>query len=310
MMKDYILLTGGTGFIGSHLAERLLKENNNLIILKRSFSDTWRIDHLIKEYSDDQLIFINTDEKNISDIFKDYNIEGIFHLAAAYIKNPSHQDIMTTVQSNINYPTELLNLAVNNNVKYFINTGTFFEYSLKNLPLTEKSEIDSLNFYSTSKIAFEDILKYYCKEYNISCATLKLYTPYGPRDDENKIIPYLILSSLKGEEININNPNNRLDIVHVFDIIDSYMKLKNKILDLEKYESFNVARDINYSIDEIYSSIKFNLGFEEKRDLNENQIPIFSDPAKIKSYLDWEPKIDINEGIKNTIDYYKEKYDL
>ena len=309
-MKNYILLTGGTGFIGSHLAERLLKEENNLIILKRSFSDTWRIDHLINEYSNEKLILINIDEENLTDIFENYNIEGIFHLAAAYIKNPSHKDVINTVQSNIEFPTELLNLAVDNNVNYFINTGTFFEYSLETLPLTEDSEIDSLNFYSTSKIAFEDILKYYCKEHDISCATLKLYTPYGSRDDENKIIPYLILSSLRGEEININNPNNRLDIVHVYDIIEAYLKLKNKILDLEKYESFNVARDINYSIDEIYSSIKFNLGLEAEKDLMENQIPIFSDPRKIKKFLDWEPKIDINEGIKITIDYYKDKYNL
>ena len=309
-MENYILLTGGTGFIGSHLAERLLEEGNNLIILKRSFSDTWRIDHLIKEYPNERLILFNVDGEDLMDIFKNFNIEGIFHLAAAYIKNPSHEDIMTTIRTNIEFPTELLNLAVNNYVKYFINSGTFFEYSLKNLPLTEDSEIDSLNFYSTSKIAFEDILKYYCKEYDISCATLKLYTPYGPRDDENKIIPYLILSSLRGEDVNINNPHNRLDIVHVYDIIDAYLKLKNNILDLEKYESFNVARDINYSIDELYSSIKFNLGLEEERDLKEKEIPMFSDPSKIKKFLGWEPKININKGIEITINYYKERYHL
>lgn len=309
-MEKYILLTGGTGFIGSHLLERLLNEGNNVILLKRSFSDTWRINPLIKKYNEKELKIFNTDETNLKDIFKKYEIEGIFHLAAAYIKNPNHEEIMLTVKSNIEFPTELLNLAVNNNVKYFINTGTFFEYSLKSLPLTENSEIESLNFYSTSKIAFEDILKYYNKEYDIAAATLKLFTPYGPRDDENKIIPYLILSSLRHEEININNPNNRLDIVHVYDIIDAFMGLKDKISDLSDYESFNVAKDINYSIDEIFSSIKFNLNIIEELDLNEENIPIFANPQKTKEFLNWEPKLSINEGIKDTINYYKNKYNL
>lgn len=306
-MEKFILLTGGTGFIGSHLSEKLLEKNYKLILLKRSFSPIWRINRFMDNQN---LILCDTDKINLSDIFDNYDVEGVFHLAASYIKNPSHNDILTTVKSNIEFPTELLDLASNNNVKYFINTGTFFEYSLDKLPLTESSNIDSLNFYSTSKIAFEEILKYYSKEYDIKSSTLKLYTPYGPRDDETKIIPYLILNTLNKQEVNINNPNNRLDIVHVYDIVEAYIKLKDYILSFKEYESFNVAKDINYSIEEIYNTIKFNLNLETENKINENEIPIFSNPSKIKNMLNWEPKIDINEGIINTIDYYKKKYDL
>ena len=298
---DTVLLTGGTGFIGSHLLESLLKECN-VVLLKRSFSDTWRINHLL---NNDNLSVINIDKSNLGDIFNNYTIKGVFHLAAAYIKNPSHEDILKTLESNINFPTELLDLCVKNNVKYFINTGTFFEYSLDNLPLTEESEIDSLNFYSTSKIAFEDILKYYTKEYDINASTLKLYTPYGPRDDTSKIIPYLIINSLKKQAITINNPDNRLDIVHVYDIVDAYLKLKGKITKFDSYEAFNVARDINYSIDEIYSSIKYNLGLTDEFNVDESKIPIFSNPDKIDNVLGWKARMGINEGIRNTIDYYK-----
>ena len=305
-MEKYILLTGGTGFIGSHLAEKLREKDYNLIILKRSFSPIWRINNLDNK----NLILCDIDKIDLTDIFDNYSIEGIFHLAAAYIKNPTHEDILTTIKSNIEFPTELLDLASNNNVKYFINTGTFFEYSLDKLPLTESSDIDSLNFYSTSKIAFEDILKYYSKEFDINASTLKLYTPYGPRDDETKIIPYLILNTLEKQEININNPLNRLDIVHVYDIVDAYLKLKDNILKFDEYESFNVAKDINYSIEEIYNVIKFNLGLENEININENEIEVFSSPTKIKNMLGWEPKIGINEGINNTINYYKKKYDL
>lgn len=304
-----ILVTGGTGFIGSQLVERLLTENKSIIILKRSFSDTWRIDHLIDKYSNN-LTLLNIDEIELENIFSSYDIEGIFHLAASYIKCPTHEDIITTVQSNIDFPTTLLDLAVRNDVEYFINTGTFFEYSLNKLPLTESSKIDSLNFYSTSKISFENILKFYSKEYGIKASTLKLYTPYGPKDDENKIIPYLIIKTLKKEEVNINNPNNRLDIVHVQDIINAYIKVKENILNFNNYEVFNIAHDKSYSINEIYSSIKYNMNLEKKLNINEDAISTFSDTTKVKNMLNWEPKLGIDEGIKNTIEYYKEKYGL
>lgn len=305
-MEEYILLTGGTGFIGSHLLEKLLKEGFKVVLIKRSFSKIWRIYNI--DHSEN-LVTVDIDKTNLEDVFKKYQISGIIHLAAAYIKNPTHEDILTTIKSNIEFPTSLLDIAVRNDVKFFINTGTFFEYSLEELPLIESSKIDSLNFYSTSKIAFEDILKYYAKEYDIKGATLKLYTPYGPRDDETKIIPYLILNSLEKREININNPLNRLDIVHVYDIVDAYLKLIDKILTFDKYEAFNVARDINYSIDEIHSAIDYNLGLTSDK-INEENIDVFSKPDKIESVLNWEPKIGIYEGLKNTIDYYKNKYNL
>ena len=306
-MKKSLLLTGGSGFIGSHLAERLIEENYELIILKRSFSSTWRINSLIEE-KPENLVLFDIDKSKLEDVFNNYSVEGIFHLATAYINNPTHEEILTIVKSNIEFPTELLDLTVKNDIKYFINTGTFFEYSLDNLPLNEYSKICPQDFYSTSKVSFEEILKYYYNEYDFHASTLKLYTPYGPRDDETKIIPYLIINTLKQQEIKINNPQHRLDIVHVYDIVDAYIKLKDNILKFKDYETFNVAKDINYSLDEIFSYIKFNLNLEKEMKIDEKEIPMFSNPEKIKNTLNWEPKIDINKGIANTIDYYRNKY--
>lgn len=303
----YILVTGATGFIGSHLIERLLKEENNLIIIKRSFSNINRISNIINQYNDNVVLF-DIDKQKLSEVFNKYEIEGIFHLAASYIKDSSTENIKTMTQSNIAFPTELLDLAVRHEVKYFINTGTFFEYSLDKLPLTETSPIDSLNYYSTTKIAFEDILKFYTKKYNINSSTLKLYTPYGSRDDENKIIPYLIINTLKNQEVNINNPDNRLDIVHVNDIIDAYMNVKDKILSFDDYEVFNIAAEVNYSINEIYAVIKYIIN-QEDYEIDKKSLPIFNDCTKIKNILKWEPKLKIEDGIKLTVDYYKKIYE-
>lgn len=302
----YILVTGATGFIGSHLIERLLKEKNNLIIIKRSFSKMERINNIISQYKDNVILF-DIDKQELDNVFNKYEIEGIFHLATSYVKDTSTEKIKTMTQSNIEFPTELLDFAVRYEVKYFINTGTFFEYSLDKLPLTETSKIDFLNYYSTTKIAFEDILKFYTKKYSIKSSTLKLFTPYGSRDNENKIIPYLIINTLKNQEVNIKNPNNRLDIVHVNDIIDAYMNVKDKILSFDNYEVFNIATDVNYSINEIYSVIKYIIK-QEDYVLDEKTLPIFNDCTKTKNILKWEPKLKIEDGIKLTVDYYEKIY--
>lgn len=306
---DSILITGGTGFIGSHLTEYLLKNGKTVILLKRSFSNTWRIDEIKEEYKNN-LILIDIDKEPLQNIFENYNIEGIFHLATYYKKQHQYEDVEKMIETNIKFPTKILENAVNSNIKYFINTGTFFEYSLNQIPLTELTSIDLLNLYSTTKIAFENILKFYNKEYKINSSTLKLFTPYVSRDNEHKIIPYLIINSLKNNEINIKNPKNRLDIVHVSDIIDAFYKVRQNIHNFNDYEVFNIAKDINYSIEDIYSSIKFNLNIENKKDYNENSIPLFSNPKKTKKMINWEPKIEIDTGMKLTINYYKEKYNL
>ena len=294
----YILLTGGTGFIGSHIVERLLNENYKLLLVKRSSSNLWRINHLL-----DNANLVLVDNGNLKDIFTNYSIEGVFHLATHYIKNHEYQDIESIIESNIEFPSKLIDLSVNADIKYFINTGTFFEYN-KTIPLSETSIIHPFNFYSSTKIAFEDILKYYFNEYDINIATLKLFTPYGPRDDVKKIIPYLIINLLNNNEVKINNPNNYLDIVHVSDIAEAYLKLKDKILKFRNYEVFNVSNDISYSIGDILSVIKFNLNLQNKPTLNPK---VFANSSKINSTLNWKPELDIFEGINNTIDYYKQR---
>ena len=192
-MSKYIMLTGGTGFIGSHLLEELLKENYKVILLKRSFSNTWRIAEVLNH---ENLILKNLDEEDLNDIFSQYAIEGILHLATYYIRSHKSDEISEMINTNINFPTQLLENAVNNNVKFFINTGTFSEYDLDASPISEDSELKAFNLYSSTKTAFEDILKYYHGKNDLICATMKLFTPYGPKDDENKITPYLIIKSI------------------------------------------------------------------------------------------------------------------
>ena len=305
-MSKYILLTGGTGFIGSHLLEELLNQNKKVILLKRSFSNTWRINEFIEN---EDLILKNIDKIQLEDVFSQYDIKGSFHLAAFSQRVHSPNSVQEMIDSNIKFPTCLLEQCITNNCKFFINTGSFFEYDLNNHPIAENSPIKAFNLYGSTKIAFENILKYYSDKYTMKCFSLKLFTPYGPKDDMNKILPYLIINSMKKNDLVIKSPNKKLDFVYIKDIIDAYILLMNNVHKFNKYESFNIGTNISTSIKDLLKIIEEYLGknkniaFENIE--NEN---VICDNNKIKEKLSWNPKITLKNGIKHTIDYYK-KYE-
>lgn len=302
---DYILVTGGTGFIGSHLIERLLNENYNVILLKRSFSDTWRVKHLFDNFSK-KLILVDIDLINLEEVFEKYSIEGIFHLATYYNKNPNFNEIKPMGESNIIFPLELINLAIKYKVNYFINTGTFMEYTLNNEQLVCSYDLNPKTFYATTKISFEEILKFFESNYPIHIATLKIYSPYGDKDDVKKIIPYLVNNTLNNKQVSINYPNNKLNLVFVDDIVSAFLKLREHILQFNEYESFDIANNISYSLSEIYNFIE---NFVEKNEtisikgVEIGNIPNINHNKKIS----WRPHIKIEDGLKKTIEYYKKK---
>ena len=300
---NYILVTGGTGFIGSHLVERLLNDNHNVILLKRSFSNIWRVKHLFDEFSK-QLILIDIDLTDLEEVFSKYSIEGIFHLATYYNKNPTFDEIHPMAESNLIFPIDVLNLSVKYNVKYFINTGTFMEYTLNKEQLVSSYDLDPKTFYATTKISFEEIVKFFEANYDIHASTLKIYSPYGDKDDVNKIIPYLINNILDGEDISINNPHNRLNVVYVDDIVSAFIKVRENILEFDKYESFDVGGNVSYSLSDIHDFIDNFIKNGDTIDIEGVEVDGIPN-IEHNEMISWHPEINIEMGLKKTIEYYK-----
>jgi nucleoside-diphosphate-sugar epimerase len=311
-MTKNLLITGATGFIGSNLLEELLKNNYEVTLLKRSFSDNWRIEHLLNNSKIDLKVY-DIDQIELGTIFDENEISGILHLATYYRKYHTTDDISPMMKSNINFPIELIDLAVSHNVDFFINTGTFFEYDTISVPLSENSELNPFNFYAKTKIAFESSLKYYFSEKGINTSTMKIFSPYGPRDEEKKIIPHLILNLLKNNPVELSQGLQKLDFVYVKDITRAYLKLIENINNFDSYETFNIAGGFPYSIREIVSILEEITGSQldtKWAEHIENENIIFSNINKSKEYLNWAPEYNIHEGLKETINYYRDKYDL
>jgi nucleoside-diphosphate-sugar epimerase len=308
-MIETVLVTGGTGFIGRHVIELLIKNQYKVIVLKRSFSNTWRI----KEF-ENQIVSYDLDKVELQEIFQRESVDKIVHLATYYRKNHSPEDVEPMIVSNILFPVKLLENAKEFGVKSFINTGTFFEYSHDSLPIVEDSNEKPFNFYARTKIAFENILESYCNDYGIKSITLKLFSPYGPYDNEQKIIPLLINHAIKDEEISLTHGLQKLDFVYVKDIAEAYIDALENISKLDKYEAINIGNGFPYSIRDIVSLLEEIIGKPIKKHWNENfddnMDVIYPDIKKSNKILNWKPKYTLKRGLEETLNYYRGKNDI
>ncbi|ALO46415.1 NAD-dependent epimerase/dehydratase family protein [Pseudohongiella spirulinae] len=300
-----ILLTGATGFLGSHLLECLVEEGYIVTILKRSTSDTWRINHLL-----DQVRSYDLDNDPLVKVFEEKRIDLIIHLATLYQKDDEVMKVIPMLRSNVNFPTELLEFAIRHKVKHFINTGTFFEYDWSAMPLNEQAPISAFNFYAKTKIGFESILQSYANK--IAIVTLRLFSPYGERDNF-KLVPSIIDKALRKNVIELSDGLQKLDFIYTKDIVSAYVKSIKYIEGRSiGYETFNIGSGNAISIRDVVSVLEQQLGYTvEKRwgkpsDLNE-QI-VYADIRKAKNILGWSPKYSIHDGIQRTLEYYKEKF--
>ena len=299
---DTILLTGATGFLGSHLLEALLGNGYKVIILKRSTSSTWRINHLLNRVRSYDL-----DRVSLNEVYSDNPIDTVIHLATFYRKYASFDEVAEMVSSNVTFPVELLENGIRHNLRYFINTGTFFECDCSVFPISEYTPNKPYNFYAKTKLMFESILSSYQEQINI--LTLRLFSPYGERDN-NKLIPMLIQKSLLGEKIDLSNGFQKLDFIYASDVIHAYLKALNRLkVGKYDYRIYNIGSGVGVSIREIVFLLEQLLGRSLEKSWSEVpkiDIPVvIADIARAKEELDWAPANTIGTGLAKTLQYYR-----
>ncbi len=297
-----ILLTGATGFLGSHLLRALLKNNYKVIILKRSTSDIWRIKKLLNQ----GVVIYDVNMITLDKIFLDNDIDIIIHLATLYSKLDDNVDIKGMFEVNITLPSQLLELGVEYGIKCFINTGTFFEYECLNLPIAENSKIKPLNLYSKTKIAFESILKQYSNK--ITIRTLRIFSPYGEKDND-KLIPMIIQKALKCEKIFLSDGLQKLDFIFVSDVINAYLGVLESIDSRYNYRIYNIGSGNTTSVREIVSiveqQLEKNIDKVWSNPIATDRPVVIADIKRAKKELNWQPEISIHQGISKTIKYYR-----
>jgi nucleoside-diphosphate-sugar epimerase len=285
-----ILITGATGFIGSHLVERLIRDRYNVIILKRSTSDIWRIKNVLNK-----LKSYDIDKIDVETIIGNEKIDFIIHMATNYGRKS--ETIKDIIESNIVFPSVLIETALKNGLRGFINTDT--------------STLNTYSFYSSTKKAFLHLLNYFHKEKELKIINLQLQYVYGPKDDESKFIPHLIKSILKDESIDASPGMQKRDFIFVEDVIDGFLGAIDLIGKMDKdFFTLEIGMGRAISIRD-FSNIVERLTNRRAR-INWGSLPyrkseIFDLKADIKitkELLNWRPKHSLDEGLKKTIKWF------
>jgi len=284
-----VLLTGATGFLGSHLLEALLNKGHEVVILKRSSSNIYRIQNKI-----DNVISYDVDLQPLDLAFEEQEIDVVIHTAGRYGRDGC--SITKIIESNVMFGVKLLDACQKYNIDTFINTDTLLQSCVDN--------------YSLSKKHFSDWLKQCSDEVQI--INLKLEHMYGIKDDNNKFVVW-ILSQLKNNvaEIKLTPGGQKRDFIYVSDVVSAFLTVLDENKALPRFSEFEVGTGRSISVREFVERILY---FYQKSDSKSQTKLLFGaipyrkgeamsvsvDITDLKK-IGWQPMVSLDDGLSRII---------
>jgi len=302
------VVTGGAGFIGSHLVDQLVKSGHQVTVLDNL--STGRLSNL--NQIKNKIKFINIDisskKKSIKKYFK--KIDWVFHLAGIADIVPSITNPNSYFKTNVKGTLNILEVSKKAKVKKLIYAASASCYGIpKKYPTNEKTEIDPQYPYALTKLIGEQLVIHWAKIYNMPNISLRFFNAYGPRSRTTgaygAVFGVFLAQKLAKKPLTIVGDGNQTrDFIHVSDLVDAMIKSakKGKI-----GEIYNVGGGKEVTVNKIAKLIGGRRFYIPKRPGEPDRS--LADITKIKRSLNWRPKIKIEEGIKNllnNINYWKD----
>ncbi len=300
-MKKRILIIGGTGFIGYHLAKYCIKKN--FLITSVSTKKP------IKKRNLNKVNYIFSDISNKKKLFKSLSNQKFDYVVnfGGYV---DHSDSKKTYNTHFIGCKNLVNFFEKKKILKFIQMGSSLEYGNLKSPHKENATTSVRKLkstYSKSKLLATNYLLDKFKKKKFPCIIFRLYLSYGPKQDFNRLIPIVIRQCLVGNAFSVSHGNQIRDFVYIDDLIKLIFKsLKNKTCG----QIFNIGSGKLIKIKTLINKIKKNLKkgsplFGKIKLRKDEQLNIFPDIEKTKNCFNWKANTSISNGVKKTIDYYK-----
>lgn len=312
-MVTRILITGATGFVGSNLLRRLVNATDEIHILTRPNSNTWRICDIIDKTYNHAVDLLESEKlkKILTEIQPDY----IFHLANAGVYGGVSVSDEELVKVNLIGFINLISGLEEINYKGFINVGSSSEYGLKDRPMRETDFCEPMNTYGVTKLAATTCASFVAKIKNKPIVTFRLFSPFGLYDDHRRLITKTILDVLANKELTLTNPDAVRDYIFIEDIIELFLEAKDKADDF-KGEIFNVGTGKEHKISEVVDLIikMINPGYKIKWEVASTRLweskKWEANMTKTFSAFNWRPRYSLEEGLKKTIEWFIKNKDL
>lgn len=322
-MKTYFI-TGGAGFIGSTLSEKLIKEGHKVVAIDNfcDFYDTKIKENNVKELLQNPNFKLYRkdirDKEAIKQIFDENQIDIVMHLAAMAGVRPSIENPVLYQEVNCMGTQNILEEMKAHNIKNLVMASSSSVYgNCKEVPFREDMIVDfAISPYAATKKANEVMTHVYHKLFNMNVIMLRFFTVYGPKQRPDLAINKFTRLMLNNEEIPMfGDGSTSRDYTYVDDIVDGIIKSCNYVMENENiYEILNLGNSSPVSLKEMINTIAKVIGTEAKI----KQLPMqpgdvdrtFADVSKAKALIGYEPKTTFEEGIRNFVNWYKENKEL
>ncbi len=300
-----ILLTGITGFIGSHVARQLVQTEDEVYGLVRQGSNHWRIEDI--EASLKLVQADLADDEALSGILTSLKPDAVLHLAwfaepGVYINSMQNLDMLTG-------SLRLAALAARSGCKYFIGVGTCFEYDLSYGYLSESTPVRPQSLYAGSKLAFKTVLDQIGRTTGIETAWARLFYQYGAYEDKRRVVPAVITSLLSHQTQKLTSGEQVRDYLHVEDVASAIAAILHRRVTGE----VNIGSGKPITIRDLTMKIGALLGRAELLDYGAIPLnpadPMFicANNRRLVEETGWKPRFELEEGLLQTINWWQKQ---
>ena len=320
-----VLVTGGAGFIGSHLVERLLKESYKVICLD-NFNDYYnpeiKRNNVRPFLSEKNFKLVEADIRDkdaLKKIFERFEFHKVIHLAAQPGVRLSLKDPSLYIDINVKGTLHLLELSKDHRIKSFIFGSSSSVYgATEEIPFSEDGELKPISPYGASKRAGELLCSVYNHLYHLPITILRFFTVYGPAQRPDMAIHKFTKLIEEGKEIRLyGNGKSQRDYTYVADIVEGIMSVLNlnlnKDFDSSQFQIFNLGNSEPIPLSHLVSVIEKSLNKTAKikylpEQLGDPSITC-ADISKSRRLLNYHPEVKIEEGIERFVEWYKYEYE-
>lgn len=327
-----ILVTGGTGYIGSHTCVELINAGYEIVVIDNFSNSKSDVVDKIKEITNKDFKFYEGDccDKNIlNKIFEENEISSVIHFAGFKAVGESVSVPLKYYRNNLDSTITLLEVMKEHNCKKFVFSSSATVYGKpKSLPIKEDFPLSTTNPYGTTKLMIEQILKdLYKSDNRWSIAILRYFNPIGahksgligenPNDIPNNLMPYIVkvatheleMLSIFGNDYDTHDGTGVRDYIHVVDLAKGHIKAIEKVLSEERLDCYNLGTGNGYSVLDIVNTfmkvnnVDVNYKIVDRRpgDID----ACYADPSYAKEKLNWEAELGIDEMCKDAYNYVK-----
>lgn len=290
-----VLITGGAGFLGSHLMHACLRLGWDVSILEKPEAGLEQLNGFLQQV---KTYTARAETANVIQVLRQAQPDLVFHLASYFIAEHTSADVLTLVQSNITFGTQILEAMAMTGVPFIVNAGSAWQHF-------QNRDYNPVNLYAATKQAFDDILEYFVQAGCITAITLKLFDTYGPADPRKKLFNLLALAAHKGSVLDMSPGEQMLDLVYIDDVIRAFLVAATRLLDKQVagHEHYAVSSGKLVSLRDLVDlyqhatgqTLNINWGGRPYRK-REVMNPWASGPR----LPGWEPVVELKEGIKKT----------